>query len=471
MTAVGAGVGTAAGPASGPAARAPIGFVSTRSPGGAPVSFDAAMLAGLAPDGGLYLPTGLPTPDAAWLAASSPAEVAAIVLPDLLGVNAADTFDLFSQALDFEVPVVALSDSRYVLELFHGPTAAFKDVGARVMARLLDRSLAKSGRKVTVLVATSGDTGGAVADAFAGLNNVQVAVLFPSGRVSDVQERQLVARRRGVTAFAVDGTFDDCQRLVKGAFADPQLAAVGLSTANSINVARLLPQTVYFFWAAKQLAERKGGREPLTVVVPSGNLGNLTAGVLAARMGVQTSAMVAAHNSNDYFVRFIDGRTAAYDFGPSIATVSNAMDVGAPSNFERLQALMASGDGPTISAYAVDDAATIGRMRRTYLQDGYLPCPHTAVGLEVVDRWRGVGPGAGSTAGDATSSSGGATGPVLVLSTAHPAKFPAAVRRALDTDPPPHPGLAALAHAERLVVPIPADQRALKDALLAANAG
>jgi threonine synthase len=279
--------------------------------------------------------------------------------------------------------------------------------------------------------------------------------------VSDVQERQLVARRPGVTAFAVDGTFDDCQRLVKGAFTDPDLLAMGLSTANSINVARLLPQTVYYFWAARQLADRLGA-EQLSVVVPSGNLGNVTAGVLAARMGVRVRALVAAHNSNDYLVRYIAGSTAAYEFGPSIATVSNAMDVGAPSNFERLRALLATGEGPAVSAYAVDDATTYDRMRATYVEDSYLPCPHTAVGLEVADRLRGsrLGRGEGRSA----------TAPVLVLATAHPAKFPAAVRHALDMEPPVHAGLAALAQAERSVVALPAEQRALKDALLASNA-
>lgn len=448
-----------------------IGFVSTRSRGGAPVSFEAAMLAGLAPDGGLYVPTGLPVVGEAWRTAASPAEVAASVLPELLGMGAADTYELFSQALDFEMPVVELPGSRHVVELFYGPTAAFKDVGARAMARLLDRALATTGRRATVLVATSGDTGGAVADAFAGLDNVAVAVLFPSGRVSAVQEQQLVARRPGVTAYAVDGTFDDCQRLVKGAFADPDLAAMGLSTANSINVARLLPQTVYYFWAARLLSTKLDGPLALDVVVPSGNLGNLTAGVLAARMGAPITTLVAAHNSNDYFVRFIDGRAAAYAFGPTVATVSNAMDVGAPSNFERLHALVADGESPAIGAYAVDDPTTIARMRRTYLEDGYLPCPHTAVGLEVVDSWRAGAGAVTASAAAGLSATDAEAAPVLVLATAHPAKFPAAVRQALDADPPLHVGLAALAGAERAVVSIPADQRALKQALLSHAAG
>ena len=441
------------------------GFVSTRSQGAEPVSFTTAMLTGLAPDGGLFVPTGLPKADGAWRTAASPAEVAAYVLPELLGMSAADTHDLFSRALDFALPVTELPGSRYLLELFHGPTAAFKDVGARAMALLFDGALARTGGRATVLVATSGDTGGAVADAFAGLASVRVAVLFPARGVSAVQEQQLVARRPGVTALAVDGTFDDCQRLVKGAFADSDLTGMGLSTANSINVARLLPQTVYYFWAAVQLHQQVDARSPFVVVVPSGNLGNLTAGVLATRMGAPYSLMVAAHNKNDYFARFVDGRAAAYDFGPSLATVSNAMDVGAPSNFERLQGLMAGGE-PAVAAYSVDDAATIARMRRTYLEDGYLPCPHTAVGLEVVDMLRATA-AASSAAGAQAGSERAPHGPVLALATAHPAKFPAAVWDALATAPPPHPGLAALADAERAVVAIPADQGALKEELLA----
>lgn len=429
-----------------------VGYVSTRSPDAEPVGFETAMLAGLAPDGGLYLPTRLPRPDDGWRTAASPADVAAAVLPGLLGMASSDVHQVFSDALDFPMPVVELSRSRYVLELFHGPTAAFKDVGARSMARLLDRALSRAGRRVTVLVATSGDTGGAVADAFAGLDNVAVAVLYPAGGVSDVQEQQLVARRPGVTAFAVDGTFDDCQRLVKAAFADPDITAHGLTTANSINVARLLPQVVYYLWAAVQVARLRRDDAPVAVAVPSGNLGNLTAGVMAARMALDTPLMLAAHNRNDYFVRYLAGSASAFEFSPSVATLSNAMDVGAPSNFERLHALMGSGAGPRISAYAVDDATTTARMAATHAEDGYLPCPHTAVGLEVVDAWRSA-----VKVGDET--------PVLALATAHPAKFPAAVRAAIGADPPAHAGLAALARSERHVVALPVSEAALKDAL------
>lgn len=431
-----------------------IGFVSTRSPAAQPVSFEDAMLRGLASDGGLYLPTTLPEVRAEeWLSAASPAEVAAAVLPSLVGLDRDDVHEVFADAIDFPVPVVELERSRFVLELFHGPTAAFKDVGARSMARLMDRALARSDRRVTILVATSGDTGGAVADAFAGSTHASVAVLYPAGRISDVQERQLVAKRPGVTTFAVDGSFDDCQRLVKEAFADPDLARIGLSTANSINVARLLPQVVYYLWAERLLLDLTGERQPFTVVVPSGNLGNLTAGVMAARIGMSAATMVAALNANDYLARFLDGRTGAFEFSASVETLSNAMDVGAPSNFERLHALASSGRGPVVRAYAVDDDATTARMATSMREDGYLPCPHTAVGLEVVERWR-------------SRENGGGDSPILALATAHPAKFPDTVRLAIGSEPPEHAGLAALAHAERAVVPLAANVAALRSALL-----
>lgn len=433
---------------------APVGFVSTRSPTAQPVSFEQAMLRGLAPDGGLYLPTALPeVRGEEWLSANSPAEVAAAVLPSLVGLGRDEVHEVFADAIDFPVPVVELPRSRFVLELFHGPTAAFKDVGARSMARLMDRVLARSGRRVTILVATSGDTGGAVADAFAGSVHASVAVLYPAGRISDVQERQLVAKRPGVTTFAVDGSFDDCQRLVKEAFADPDLARSGLSTANSINVARLLPQIVYYLWAERRLVDLTGERRPFTVVVPSGNLGNLTAGVMATRLGLSAATLVAAHNANDYLVRYLDGRSGAFEFSASVETLSNAMDVGAPSNFERLNALAGSGSGPVVRALAVDDDATTARMAASVREDGYLPCPHTAVGLEVVERWRA------RVGGDREE-------PVLALATAHPAKFPDVVRLAIGSEPPEHVGLAALDRAERAVVPLKSSLAALRSALL-----
>src|SRR5690606_1247810 len=272
----GGGVGGAApSPAAGPAA-APLAYRSTRGAPGV-VGFAQALLAGLAADGGLYLPERLPPLPAGWEAAASVAELARLVLPPFVGEAGAEAV---ADALGFDMPVVALGDD-FVLELFHGPTAAFKDVGARSLARLMDAALAGAGRRATVLVATSGDTGGAVADAFAGLPHARVALLYPDGGVSPRQEEQLTVAREGVRAFAVRGSLDDCQRLAKGAFADPALAGLGLTSANSINVGRLLPQPLYHLWGVAEVRRRLEANVTPRVVVPSGNLGNLAAGLMA----------------------------------------------------------------------------------------------------------------------------------------------------------------------------------------------
>jgi len=437
--------------ATGPAAS--VRYRSTRCE--APeVSFEEALLAGLAPDGGLYVPTHLPAAAPSWRAASHPAEVAAAALPGLLGLPAPEVEAVFRSALDFPLPVVEVDEGLHLLELFHGPTAAFKDVGARAMARLMDAALARRGRTATVLVATSGDTGGAVADAFAGLRAVRVAVLYPRGQVSGVQEAQLTAVRPGVTAYAVEGTFDDCQRMVKAALADPDLAGLGLSTANSINVGRLLPQVVYYLWALAQL-ERSGVRGEPWFVVPSGNLGNLTAGLLAADLAGVSPGFVAAHNANDYFVRFLAGQVGPYEFAGSVRTLSNAMDVGGPSNFERLLALHGEGLRARVAGHAVDDAATLARMRDLHERTGYVVCPHTAVAVEAAYRER----------------ERGRTGPAVVLATAHPAKFPETALRATGAPPPTHAGLERFERAEKRALPLRADPAALRSELLAQARG
>lgn len=424
-----------------------VQFASTR--GGAPaVAFEEALLRGPAPDGGLYVPVDIPTLPPDWRAAGSPADLALRVLPPFCGAAGAEAV---AQALDFEIPLQPIGND-HVLELFHGPTAAFKDVGARSLARLMQLALSASGATATVLVATSGDTGSAVADAFAGLEGLQVALLYPDGGVSRVQEDQLTTARPGLRSFAVEGTFDDCQRMVKESFADPQLAPLALTSANSINVGRLLPQMLYYLWGALQVRRELGESEELTVVVPSGNLGNLTAGLLAQRMGLEGVRFVAAHNRNDYFVRFLAGGAEAYDFSASVATLSNAMDVGAPSNFERLNALFGSELRNLVTAHTVDDDTTLVSMRRAYEEFGYLACPHTAVGLEA---WRRVASGA--PAGRRA----------IVLATAHPAKFPEAVERATGVTPPVPPALARYAAAPKRVEKIPASQAALREALLA----
>jgi threonine synthase len=444
----------------------PIRYVSTRGTA-LPVGFAEALLRGLAPDGGLYVPARIPQLPAAWSRAQSLAEVGALGLDAWLGaeVGQSETEALARDALGFPVPLVRLEaeagsawEGVYVLELFHGPTLSFKDVGARTMARLAAlfqrRGGAQSGgagETTTILVATSGDTGSAVADGFAGVPGIEVALLYPEGQVSAVQESQLVAAREGVRTFAVGGTFDDCQRVVKAAFADPALRAVRLSSANSINVGRLVPQSFYYAWAQAQ-ASHAGWFGEATFVVPSGNLGNLTAGMLAAEGGVPTRGFVAAHNANDFFPNYLREEATREAMGPSVRTDSNAMDVGAPSNFERLEYLF----GPQelrrrVWGTSVDDARTSEVLREVYEATGYLACPHTAVGLEGARRYR-----------EATDEDGA----VVVLATAHPAKFPAVVKRAVGTEPTTPPRLAAFAQAERRVTPLAPTAEALRDALL-----
>jgi threonine synthase len=435
-----------------PDAAAPPGFVSTRDPDRGRVTLAEAVRRGLAPDGGLYVPTHVPPLGAAWRDAETWHDVIDAVLRPWLDAADADAWiDDARCALDFPVPLRPLTHERYLLELFHGPTLAFKDVAARTMARWWGRTLTGAGERATVLVATSGDTGSAVADGFAGIRGLRVAVLYPAGRVSPVQERQLIARRPGVRAFAVEGTFDDCQRLVKAALVDPDLAPLGLSTANSINIGRLLPQTTYYAWAAVQLSRLRAGDDLPLVSVPSGNLGNLTAGLFAAAMGVPVGRFVAAHNANDFFPSYLSGEAEAFEYRPTVATVANAMDVGAPSNFERLHALFGAGTTASVMGEVVDDEAALARIARVWRDDGRLVCPHTAIGLEAVERVR---------------SRDGAwrTAPAIALATAHPAKFPEVVARAVPGARPSHPTLEAQGAPTR-VTPLRATAEDLAEAL------
>ena len=337
-----------------------------------------------------------------------------------------------------------------MLELFHGPTLSFKDVGARTMARLMNAFLRGSDEKLTILVATSGDTGSAVADGFAGQDNVRVVLLYPKGMVSEVQERQLVAPRPGVRAYAVAGDFDACQRLVKAAFVDPELRELGLSSANSINLGRLLPQSSYYLWAALQ-ARALGWEKPI-FCVPSGNLGNLMAGLFASRAALDVPKFIAAHNANDFFPGFLGGRYHHAGFRDTVPTLSNAMDVGAPSNFERLYALIGEDRlQQDIWSTSVSDEVTTARMRTIHGRYGYVACPHTAVGLEAAARYRGE-------TGDDT--------PMIVLATAHPAKFEDAVKAALGAAPAKVPALEALKGPDKEAPALEPTLTALKRELL-----
>lgn len=399
---------------------APPRYVSTRAPEGPSVGFEEALLGGLAPDGGLYVPQRIPPIAPGWREVGSLAAAAEASLAPWFGPEeGAGWLADVRAALDFPAPVRRLDDATWLLELFHGPTRAFKDVAARILGRWWARALGRHARRALVLVATSGDTGGAVAAGMAGVPGLEVVVLFPQGGVSPVQRAQLVADRPGVHAFEVAGTFDDCQRLVKEAFRDPALADLPLASANSINLGRWLPQAAFHVWGLAQLAQAGVDPGRVAVVVPSGNLGDLAAGLLAASMGAAPARFVAAHNANAFLVEHLAGRRAAFDFPATVATLSNAMDVGAPSNYERLHRLW--GDRPPVplSAESVDDAATLARMATTYRATGVVVCPHTAVGLEAAAR-------------DVHRVAGEAPGDVrLVLATAHPAKFPEVVERAL----------------------------------------
>lgn len=411
-------------------------YLSTRGHG--PVGLVDALLAGPAPDGGLYLPEHLEPPRTGSIEAQPEglARVAAAVLAPYLApdVAGARLERLLADALDFEVPSVAIAPDTELLDLTLGPSGAFKDVAARVLARLLaEVPLPGDGRR-TVLVATSGDTGGAVARAFEGLETMHVVVLFPERGVSAVQRRVFTAASDNVTAIAVRGDFDACQRIAREALADPALRErYGLTSANSLNIGRLLPQMAYYHLAAGRAAD--AGRGAPTFVVPSGNLGNLTAGFMARRSGLAAAGFVAALNANDAFARFLDERPG--DEGETtVRTLSNAMDVGRPSNLERLAAL-AGGDrdalGREIVAVSIDDEATRRTMRRTWSEHGRLVDPHTAVGLAALERAR---------------ADGVVEGPAIVLSTAHPGKFPEIVRDVTGVEPPPPPGMKDLASRE-----------------------
>ncbi len=425
----------------------PIRYRSTRA--AAPlVSFRHALLEGLAPDGGLFVPTAFPRLEPSdWAGAAAFDDLAVKVLgrwlEDELPPDALEA--IVRDALNFPVPVAPLSggawDGVSVLELYHGPTLSFKDFGARVMARLMSHFLAEEGRELTILVATSGDTGSAVADGFAGQQSIRVVLLYPKGQVSPVQERQLIVRREGVQALAVEGTFDDCQRMVKEAFMDPELAGAALSSANSINIGRLLPQMLYYLWALR-------GREDAVFCTPSGNLGNLTGGMLARLSGAPIRRFVAAHNANDFFPRHLSEGLDA--FAPSVGTLSNAMDVGAPSNFERLRALMdPAALRDAVWGASVTDAETVATLQRVYAETGYLADPHTCVGLEAAQRYRQADPGR----------------EVVVLSTAHPAKFPETIAQALSQAPEAPPRLAALWNAPTRVQTIAPRLAALRERL------
>lgn len=414
-------------------------------------SLEKAVVRGLAEDRGLYMPERIPVlPDDfyAHIQTLTFQEIACTVADALFGedIPATELHRIVKETLSFDCPVVPVTRSIGALELFHGPTLAFKDVGARFMARLLSHftRASRDHRTIHVLVATSGDTGSAVANGFLGVPGVHVHVLYPDGKVSPIQESQFTTLGQNITALAVKGTFDDCQALVKNAFMDPDLGQLRLTSANSINVARLLPQSFYYFHAYAQM-KRLGLAEQLVVCVPSGNFGNLCAALIAGRMGLPVKRYVAANNANDVFFQYL--RTGAYAPRPSIPTLANAMDVGDPSNFARILELYGH-DWETLTADISGCRSTDLQIRSAiadcHRQYGYLLDPHGACAFRAV--YHNLAPGESA----------------VICETAHPAKFKETVEDAAGVPVAIPERLSAFMRGQKKSVPMGRDYSEFK---------
>ena len=424
--------------------------------GKAPLAtLEEAVVRGLAPDKGLYMPQEIrPLPQEFYdnIENMSFQEMSYQVAHNFFGddVDAESLREIVFDTLAFETPIVKVEDNIYSLELFHGPTLAFKDVGARFMARLLRYFIKREGKKqVNVLVATSGDTGSAVANGFLGVDGIHVYVLYPKGKVSKIQESQFTTLGKNITAIEVDGVFDDCQALVKSAFMDEELQGhMNLTSANSINVARFLPQAFYYFNAYAQ-AKKLGKADNLTICVPSGNFGNITAGLFAQRMGLPIKHFIAANNANDIFYNYL--LSGIYSPKASIQTIANAMDVGDPSNFARILDLYKSSHTEIcnhISGATYSDDEIAATMKKCYEQTGYVLDPHGACGYQALK----------------DNLKDGETG--VFLETAHPAKFKEKVDAILSTDIEIPTRLADFMKGKKQSLEMTADFSAFKQFLL-----
>jgi len=415
------------------------------------VSFGDAVLNGQPDDKGLYFPSEIPKLSPTFLNAlpnQSNEQIAFDVIRPYVGGEIPDRslFEICSETVNFPFPLVPISDAISTLELFHGPTLAFKDVGARFMSRCLQYFSREKSEKTIVIVATSGDTGGAVAAGFHGVDGIEVVILYPKGKVSRVQELQLTTLGGNVTTLELHGTFDDCQALAKTALADSELQSkVHLTSANSINVARWLPQQFYYFYALKQW-----DGEPPVISVPSGNFGNLASGILAHVSGLPVRKFIAACNANDVVPRFLE--TADYQPRPSVQTLSNAMDVGAPSNFVRILEIFDNDFidlKSKVESVSISDDQTAATMKDVYSTHGYLLDPHGAVGYRALDSH--------------LERNTGARG--IVLETAHPVKFDS-VNEIIGTQGKIPETVARLASKDKHSIELDNDYGALREILV-----
>ena len=428
----------------------PQRFYSTKSPGDF-VDVKEAVLRSLPADNGLYMPEKIePLGDDFWngwrdLSLSQLGfQIARQVFRESIPAEKLEM--IVHEAINFPAPLVRVKEKEYVLELYHGPTLAFKDFGARFMARLMGWLTKDDDGLLTVLVATSGDTGGAVASAFHKVPGTRVIILYPKGKVSGLQEKQLTTLGDNITALEIEGNFDDCQRLVKSAFLKREMSErMNLTSANSINISRLIPQSFYYFDAARNLPE---GAKP-TFVIPSGNFGNLTAGLFAEAMGLPVEQFVAATNRNDVVPVYL--REGEYRPRPSVATISNAMDVGAPSNFARMESIFGSECErmrSRVVGFAYDDEMTRNTIRQIKAETGYTLEPHGAVGWMAAEAWRKDHPQAHT----------------VVLETAHPSKFLDVMEEELGKRTIEIPErLACLADREKVAIQLGTDESAFQD--------
>ncbi|WP_449389306.1 threonine synthase [Chryseobacterium lineare] len=422
------------------------------------VDFKTATIKGQGKEKGLFFPEFIPQFDKDFienLHQYSDEEIAFQCMKDFVGDEIPPDIlkQIVSETINFEIPLKKINENIYSLELFHGPTLAFKDVGAKFMSRSLSYFLRDENKKVTVLVATSGDTGGAVANGFYKTENINVVILYPKNRVSEVQEKQLAALGENISALEVDGSFDDCQRLVKQAFSDEEInSTLFLTSANSINVARWLPQQIYYLLALKQW--KKLENENPVICVPSGNFGNICAGILANLRGLPVEHFIAACNENDVISNYLE--TQKLEIKETVSTISNAMDVGNPSNFVRILELFNhqfKAISNTISGYSINDEKTLETIKEVYHQNEYILDPHSAIAFASLAEYLKENP----------DKKG------FILGTAHPIKFPDTVEKAINTKIEMPESLESLMNQKKKTVEISVDFEELKRFLLYKN--